>query len=124
MKTFLALIVIGVMTHISSDLMKQKTKVVKLEQVPGEFKTKELKLAAGRPYVFEVKNDGVDHEVGFVITPKGKEQDQNSHVTESYLSKTIKNGEKAESGTVTLTKGEYVYFCPLNPTPSYTLIVE
>ena len=124
MKSLLALVVLAVMTHASSEMMVQKEKVIKLEQVPGEFKTKELKLAAGRPYVFEVKNDGVDYEVGFVITPKGKEKDQNSHVKASYLSKTIKDGEKAQSGTVSLSKGEYVYFCPLNPTPPYTLIVE
>jgi len=36
----------------------------------------------------------------------------------------VKTHSKSNSQQVTLSKGEYVYFCPLNPTPQYTLIVE
>ena len=68
-------------------------------------------------------NKGVDHAVGFVIAPKGK-TDQDHHVQAAYLSKTIEDGESAKSGEVTLEKGEYVYFCPLNPTPQYKIMVE
>ena len=100
----------------------QEPATVKLDQTPGEFKTTELKLKPGK-YVFDVTNKGVDHAVGFVITPKGK-TDQQDHIQSSYLSQTIKNGESAKSGEVTLGKGEYVYFCPLNPTPLYRLVVE
>ena len=38
------------------------------------------------------------------------------------LQNKLKNNTKQTSKKVTLTKGEYVYFCPLNPTPQYTLI--
>ena len=101
----------------------QTAEKVVLNQTPGAFEQTELKLEEGKSYVFEVKNDGVDHKVGFVIAPKGK-TDQKNHIKEGYLAKTIANGESAQSQTVTLEKGEYVYFCPLNPTPQYSIIVE
>ena len=101
----------------------QKAKTVSLVQTPGEFDKTELKLKAGKAYVFEVENNGVDHEVGFVVAPKGK-TDQENHVKEAYVKKAISDGETSESNVVTLEAGEYVYFCPLNPTPLYTLIVE
>ncbi len=101
----------------------QEAETVKLDQTPGEFVTKELTLKAGEAYVFEVTNKGVDHEVGFVIAPEGK-TDQKNHVKDAYLAKTIKDGETAQSKAVTLEKGEYVYFCPLNPTPQYKITVK
>lgn len=100
-----------------------KVQTIKLEQTKGKFNIERLTLEAGSPYVFEVTNNGVDHEVGFVIAPKGK-TDQANHIAEAYVAKMIKNGEKSSSKEVTLAKGEYVYFCPLNPTPQYTIIVE
>ena len=96
--------------------------MVKLEQTPGAFEQKELKLKEGS-YIFQVSNKGVDHECGFVIAPKGNTE-QAHHIQEAYLSKTIKDGETAKSKEVVLKKGEYVYFCPMNPTPQYTLHVE
>lgn len=101
----------------------QKPERVGLVQTPGEFEQKELTLKAGKPYVFAVENEGVDHKIGFVIAPKGK-TDQPNHVKEAYLKNTIDDGEVGLSGTVTLEEGEYVYFCPLNPTPQYTIKVE
>ena len=95
---------------------------VSLEQKPGTFTQKELKLKAGS-YVFEVTNNGVDKEVGFVLAPKGSTE-QKSHIKEAYLTKTVSDGESSKSKVVKLAKGEYVYFCPLNPTPQYTLKVE
>lgn len=111
------------LAFISSSLLAQKAEKIQLTQTTGAFTQKELKLVAGKEYVFEVKNDGVDHELGFVIAPKGQTAQKN-HITEAYLAKTIKDGESSTSQTVTLEKGEYVYFCPLNPTPLYTLIVN
>ncbi len=101
----------------------QAQEIVKLDQTTGEFTQQELNLKAGETYVFEVTNSGVDHEVGFVIAPKGQTE-QEHHVPEAYLAKTITDGEMAASQEVTLEEGEYVYFCPLNPTPQYTLIAE
>ncbi|MEM6737035.1 MAG: hypothetical protein AAGC64_03355 [Bacteroidota bacterium] len=115
---FFSIVVLG-----ATALNAQKAKTVSLVQIPEAFETTELKLEAGKPYIFEVENNGVDRKVGFVVAPKGQTEQKN-HVKEAYLKKAISNGETAISGVVTLEAGEYVYFCPLNPTPFYTLIVE
>lgn len=114
--------VAGLLVNFAT-LAQDQVKTVKLEQTPGEFKTKTLKVKPGT-YVFEVTNNDVDHEVGFVLAPKKANIEMDDHIKQAYLSKTIKAGETASSKEVTLEKGEYVYFCPLNPTPQYTLIVE
>ncbi|MEQ9404264.1 MAG: cupredoxin domain-containing protein [Cyclobacteriaceae bacterium] len=101
----------------------QKTKTIKLEQTPGQFTETELTLNAGKAYVFEIKNSGVDHEVGFVLTPAGKTEAKH-HVKEAYVTQTVKNGESKKSNVVVLEAGEYVYFCPLNPTPQYKITVR
>ena len=101
----------------------QEAKTVKLEQTAGEFTTTELTLKSGKPYIFEVTNNGVDKELGFVIAPKGKTGQEN-HITSAYLTKAINKGETAQSNLVVLEAGEYVYWCPLNPTPQYSLVVK
>ncbi len=123
MKNLIPAIIVGLLLASSIAGFAQKAKTIKLEQTPGEFATTELTLKSGTPYVFEVNNKGVDHAVGFVIAPEGK-TDQEHHIQSAYLSKTIKDGESAKSGEVTLEKGEYVYFCPLNPTPQYKITVK
>jgi len=100
----------------------QDAKVISLEQTKGEFTVKELTVSPGQ-YVFEVSNNGIDHEVGLVVAPEGK-TDQSGHIKEAYLKETVKKGGSATSNLVTLTPGTYVYFCPLNPTPQYKLIVK
>lgn len=104
-------------------LAQNNVQTVSLAQTPGEFKTKQLKLKPGT-YKFEVTNVSVDHAVGFVLAPKQDDIQAEDHIEAAYLSKTIGEGETASSGEVTLAKGEYVYFCPLNPTPQYVLKVE
>lgn len=101
---------------------KEEAKVIKLDQTPGVFTIEALTLKPGK-YIFEVTNSGVDHEVGFVIAPvtNGKEGD---HIKAGYLPKAIKDGEKASSKVVELKAGTYNYFCPLNPTPHYQIIVK
>ena len=109
---------------LSAPLFAQNNvKTIDLEQTTGEFKTKELKLKPGT-YKFQVTNVNVDHAVGFVLAPKQDDIQAEDHIKAAYLSKTIGEGETASSGEVTLAKGEYVYFCPLNPTPHYVLKVE
>lgn len=100
----------------------QDAKTVTLEQTKGEFTVKELKLSPGE-YVFEVKNNGIDHPVGLVVAPEGK-TDKAHHIQNAYLASTPKDGESAKSKVVSLEKGTYVYFCPLNPTPEYKIIVQ
>jgi len=58
--------------------MKEVVKTVSLEQTEGEFTQKSLTLSEG-VYVFEIANANVDHEVGFVLAPKGK-TDQANHI--------------------------------------------
>ncbi|MEO1254298.1 MAG: cupredoxin domain-containing protein [Bacteroidota bacterium] len=119
--SILFLLTIALLWSVASNA--QEPQKISLVQTPGEFVQQELKLEAGKSYVFEVENSGVDREVGFVVAPKGK-TDQANHVQNAYLLKTIADGEKASSKTVVLEKGEYVYFCPLNPTPQYKITVE
>jgi hypothetical protein len=58
-----------------------------------------------------------------VLAPKGK-TDASNHIKNAYVTEVVKNNTTGHSKEVTLAKGEYVYFCPLNPTPQYILLVE
>ncbi len=100
----------------------QSAKTIQLEQTEGVFTIQSLTLAEG-DYVFEISNNGVDHEVGFVLAPKGKTDPEN-HIKAAYVQAPVKDGASSQSQTVSLAKGEYVYFCPLNPTPQYSITVE
>jgi len=48
----------------------------------------------------------------------------NSSLPNSSLEKTLKKGENGMTGLVELEPGKYVYGCPLNGTPSYTITVK
>lgn len=103
---------------------KMDSKIIALEQTGGEFTQKGLTVSAGT-YVFEVSNNAVDHNVGFVLVKKGADaSNPKNHIQTAYVTKQVATGEKQHSNPTTLEKGEYVYFCPLNPTPQYTLTVE
>ncbi|MEM7549146.1 MAG: cupredoxin domain-containing protein [Bacteroidota bacterium] len=109
---------------LTSVSLAQDAKTVKLEQTPGKFEETQLKLKAG-DYIFEVENNGVDHEVGFVLVEKGADaSNPENHIQEAYLANTITDGQSAQSKVVSLDKGEYEFFCPLNPTPHYTIVVK
>jgi plastocyanin len=95
---------------------------ITLNQTPGAFDTDELVIAPG-DYQFVIANQGVDHEVGFVLAPKGK-TDPANHIKEAYVKAPVKNGSSSMTNVVSLTPGEYVYFCPLNPTKEYPLTVK
>ncbi|MBT32973.1 MAG: hypothetical protein CMO01_25220 [Thalassobius sp.] len=122
MKKNLAFGLLLLMSLFSVQLFAQEVETIKLTQTEGAFETESLTLKEGT-YIFEVTNQGVDHELGFVLAPKGK-TDMEFHIKDAYVQNAIKKGETSSSKEVTLKKGEYVYFCPLNPTPQYTLIVE
>ncbi len=95
---------------------------INLEQVKGEFSTTSLDLAAG-DYQFNISNNNVGHEVGFVLVPKGS-YDQKNHIKDAYVKAPVATGSKSLTNVVNLTPGEYEYFCPLNPTPKYSLTVH
>lgn len=110
-------------TNAQDKMMKKETiKTVSLEQTLGEFTQKQITLSAGT-YIFEISNNNVGKDVGFVLQPKGKNGQEN-HIKEAYVKSLVRNNTKQTSNKVSLTKGEYVYFCPLNKTPQYTLVVE
>ena len=122
MKSILKTLAVAVIALIGFATQSQAQDIVKLEQTPGTFDKTEITLQAGT-YVFEVSNSGVDHEVGFVIAEVNRKGKTGDHVKTGYLAKTINNGESARSQEVELKPGTYRYFCPLNPTPEYTITV-
>ncbi|MDO6737606.1 plastocyanin/azurin family copper-binding protein [Wenyingzhuangia sp. 2_MG-2023] len=122
MKNLVAGVLLAVATVFSANAQKKEVKTVTLEQTKGEFTQKAITLSEGT-YIFEVANENVGHNVGFVLAPKGK-TDQAHHIKNAYVTKQVENNTTGHSNEVTLAKGEYVYFCPLNPTPQYTLTVE
>ena len=111
--------------YAMTDAAEAEVTVVELTQTPGQFTTERLALAPGQ-YRFVVANDGVDHELGFVIQ-RAADKDGDvmaTAVENSFATAPIADGETQSTGVVTLTPGEYVYSCPLNPTPHYTITVE
>ena len=102
----------------------QEVKTISLEQTKGEFTQKEIKISEGT-YVFNISNNKAGTDVGFVLVPSGKDaSDANNHIKEAYVTQVVKEGETQNSKEVTLSKGTYTYFCPLNKTPQYTLTVQ
>lgn len=117
---FVGLLALNVSAQESK--MDKEVETVSLTQTDGEFEQKSLTLDEGT-YIFEIANKDVDHELGFVLAPKGK-TDEANHIKAAYVTSPVKTGSTSKTQKVTLSKGEYVYFCPLNPTPEYTLVVE
>ncbi|NQV19874.1 MAG: hypothetical protein HQ511_00500, partial [Rhodospirillales bacterium] len=82
-----------------------------------------LRLSPG-DYVFRVSNKSVPYELGFWLRTAGFDWRNPLH----RLNMTnVSGGGLTEGATkdyaVTLKPGEYVYSCPLNPTPDYRIIV-
>ena len=122
-KIIVSLVIIlafGLNLQAQSAMKDKMVKTVKLEQTPGEFTQTDLVLEAGT-YVFEISNNNVGHQVGFVLAPKSN---PDAHIKSAYVTKAVDNNSTESSKATTLEKGEYVYFCPLNPTPKYTLTVK
>ncbi len=106
-------------------MMKDATKTISLEQTPGEFTQKSLTVPAGT-YIFEIANKNVGHDVGFVLVKKGEDiNNAENHIKTAYVTKVVETGGTQTSNPTVLEKGEYVYFCPMNPTATdNTLTVE
>ncbi|WP_298340490.1 cupredoxin domain-containing protein [uncultured Algibacter sp.] len=99
-------------------------KTISLEQTKGEFVQKALTVSEGT-YVFEVANNHAAEKVGLVLVKKGADaSNPENHIKTAYVTQVVKDGETQKTNATTLAKGEYVYFCPLNPTPQYTLTVQ
>lgn len=134
MKKVIAVVVIAFTTVLSvnaqdkmmkSKMMDKAPKTISLEQTEGEFTQKQVTVAAGT-YIFEIANNGVDHNVGFVLVEKGKDVSKpENHIQTAYVTSPVGTNTSQTSKPTTLAKGEYVYFCPLNPTSTdNTLVVQ
>lgn len=124
MKKIAAILVIILTFTFNSNAQEKSVKTISLEQTLGEFTQKSLTISEGT-YVFEVSNNNVGKDVGLVLVPKGKDASKpENHIQTAYVTTAVKNNTVEQSKATILMKGEYVYFCPLNPTPQYTLTVE
>ena len=84
----------------------------------GERKFKVLKLKPGRT-IFRVTNKDVPYQLGFWIRGKGVGR----LTLPSASGGGLGTGQSADY-IVDLKPGEYLYSCPLNPTPDYPLVVK
>ncbi len=87
-------------------------------------KAETLVLGPGK-YVFRVTNKNVPYELGFWLRDKDYDRRNPLHL----LTKTSVSGGGLRLGQtqdyeVELKEGEYLYSCPLNPTPNYRLVVK
>lgn len=82
-------------------------------------KAKVLRLKPGR-YVFKVTNENVPYPLGFWVRGDGV---LNRARLPSVSGGGLTTG-KSRDYEIDLKPGEYVYSCPLNPTPDYKLIVS
>jgi hypothetical protein len=85
---------------------------------------KVLNLKPGK-YIFRVTNRDVPYTLGFFL----REHDYNWANPLHKLTKTAVSGGGLDLGTtqdyeVELAPGDYLYSCPLNPTPDYKLVVR
>ena len=78
-----------------------------------------LKLKPGK-YVFRVTNQNVPYELGFWLRGDGL-------ISRATLP-SVSGGGLVTGATkdyeIELVEGEYLYSCPLNPTPDYKIVVE
>ncbi|MDQ6967352.1 MAG: hypothetical protein Q9M14_01540 [Mariprofundaceae bacterium] len=77
-----------------------------------------LHLDAGS-YVFRIHNRNVPYVLGFWLRGQGLSR----LILPSVSGGNIQTGAFKDYA-ITLTKGEYLYSCPLNPTPDYRLLVN
>jgi plastocyanin len=126
-KVLSILVIVLAFTFYSNaqDKMTDKAlKTIALEQTKGEFVQKAITVNAGT-YVFEVSNNHAAKEVGLVLIKKGADaSNPENHIKTAYVTAVVKDGETQKTNVTALEKGEYLYFCPLNPTPQYTLTVK
>lgn len=78
-----------------------------------------IKLKPGK-YIFRVTNKNVPYGLGFYLRGDGIV----NRATLPSVSGGGLNQGVTKDYEITLKPGEYVYSCPLNPTPDYRLVVE
>ena len=78
-----------------------------------------LRLKPGK-YVFRVTNENVPYQLGFWLRGEGL---LGRATLPSVSGGGLETGQTRDY-EITLTEGEYLFSCPLNPTPDYKLVVE
>jgi hypothetical protein len=106
---------------------KSEEDCVKINAKTGTERLAEAKTLALKPgkYIFRVTNKNVPYELGFWL----RESDYQPGNPLHKLSKISVSGGGLTPGVtkdyvVDLKPGEYLYSCPLNPTPDYKLEVK
>jgi hypothetical protein len=79
---------------------------------------KPLNLKPGK-YTFRITNSNVPYELGFYLRGSGIKKVSLPKVSGGGLTKGV-----TKDYQVTLTPGNYVFSCPLNPTPDYSITVK
>ncbi len=88
----------------------------------GAARLAEAKVLTLKPgaYIFRVTNKNVPYQLGFWLRGSG--------IVGRVALPSVSGGGLTTGATkdyaVTLKAGEYLYSCPLNPTPDYKLVVE
>lgn len=88
------------------------------KETAGERSFKVLRLKQGKT-IFRVTNRNVPYDLGFWVRGKGVKRLSLPSVSGGGLSTGM-----TKDYEVDLKPGEYLYSCPLNPTPDYPLVVE
>jgi hypothetical protein len=129
-KTILTSVLVAVSVFLgslnaSAQTTEKDVTIIALTQTSREFSTKNLNLKPGK-YQFKVTNANVAKDLGFVIqkAADAKGDVMKTAVPNSFTTNLVKKGETQYTGIVELKAGEYVYSCPLNPTPHYKLTVK
>ncbi|CAZ95654.1 MULTISPECIES: cupredoxin domain-containing protein [Zobellia] len=109
--------------NAQNEMSKKEVKTIALEQTPGEFTQKQLTVSPGT-YIFEIANKDVGHDVGFVLVKKGEDISKpENHIQTAYVTEVVATGKTQLSKPTVLEAGEYVYFCPMNPTATDNTIL-
>ena len=87
-------------------------------------KSKVIELKPGR-YIFRVTNENVPYDLGFWLRDHDYDWKNPIHkVTKTSVSGGGLSQGVTKDYVVDLEEGEYVYSCPLNPTPDYRIRVS
>jgi hypothetical protein len=129
-KTILTIVFVAVATLFNSNKVAAQTTesdvtIIEVTQTAKDISTHSLNLKPGK-YQFRVVNKDVDKDLGFVIQKASDKKGDvmKTAIPNSFTTALVKKGEVQYTGVIDLKAGEYVYSCPLNPTPHYTLTVK
>jgi len=123
--TIFVMLVFAITMQVKAQSKEKDVTTIELIQTKGKFETEKLQLLSGK-YQFRIFNENVEKDLGFVIqkSEDAKKDVMKTAIPNSYTTQYVKKGKAAYTGVVKLTKGEYVYSCPLNPTPHYIINVK